>query len=140
MADILKIQLSESIIHFYDKLSAWEHTIAKNTGLSPQQNHTIEIVGSDGPIRMKPLAQKLSVTMGSLTVMINRLEKGGYVCRQKSLEDGRGFNIMLTEKGNSVYKEHHAHHLQLAEDIVSLLDLEETENLLTTLSKINRMV
>jgi DNA-binding MarR family transcriptional regulator len=133
-------QLSETIIQFYEKLFSWEHGIAKNTGLSPQQNHTIEIVGSDGPLRMKPLAEKLSVTMGTLTVMIDRLEKTGYVCRQKDLEDGRGFNIMLTDKGEVVHKEHHAYHLKLAEDIISLLDPKEASGFLKTLRKINRTI
>jgi len=131
-------QISETIIQFYDKLFSWEHAVAKNTGLSTQQNHTIEIVGSMGPIRMKPLADKLSVTMGTLTVMIDRLEKAGYLCRKKDPEDGRGFNIMLTRKGEGIHKEHHAHHLRLAEDILGLLDPEEASDFSNILEKINK--
>ncbi len=133
-------KLSDSIIEFYEKLYSWEHAIAKNTGLSPQQNHTIEIVGSNGPIRMKPLSEKLSVTMGTLTVMIDRLEKSGHVCRQKDPEDGRGFNILLTAKGKTIHKEHHAYHLNLAEDITSCLSQEEASGLLNSLAKINRKI
>jgi len=133
-------QLSETIIQFYEKLFSWEHAVAKNTSLSPQQNHTIEIVGHDFPIRMKPLAEKLSVTMGTLTVMIDRLEKTGYVCRQKDPEDGRGFNIILTKKGERIHKKHHAYHIKLAEDIISLLDPEEATNFLKALIKINRTI
>ena len=133
-------QLSETIIQFYEKLFSWEHAVAKNTSLSPQQNHTIEIVGHDSPIRMKPLAEKLSVTMGTLTVMIDRLEKTGYVCRKKDPEDGRGFNIILTKKGEGIHKKHHAYHIKLAEDIISLLDPEEATNFLNVLIKINRTI
>lgn len=132
------VQVSETIIQFYDKLFFWEHTVAKNTGLSPQQNHTIEIVGSLSPIRMKPLADKLSVTMGTLTVMIDRLEKTGYLCRKKDPEDGRGFNIILTQKGEEIHKEHHAHHIRLAEDIISRLEPKEATDFLNILEKINR--
>jgi DNA-binding MarR family transcriptional regulator len=132
------IELSEKIVQFYEKLFSWEHGVARNTGLSPQQNHTIEIVGNEGPIRMKPLAEKLSVTTGTLTVMIDRLEKGGYVCREKDPEDGRGFNIQLTEKGKRIHTEHHEYHLNLAEEIISLLETEEATYLLRILKKINR--
>jgi len=138
MADTKQIRLSESIIEFYEKLSSWEHDIAKNTGLSPQQNHTIEIDGSNGPIRMKPLAEKLSVTMGTRTAMINRLEKSGYVNRQKDPEDGRGFIILLTDKGNEVHQEHHAYHIKLVEDILSHMDHDEATGFINTLTKINR--
>ncbi len=133
-------QFSESIIQFYEKLFSWEHTVAKTSGLSPQQNHTIKIVGSAGPIRMKPLAKKLSVTTGTLTVMVDRLEKSGFVCREKDPEDGRGFNIKLTKKGNHVHKEHHAHHVKLAQNIVSNLPHDEACAFSNTLAKINENI
>lgn len=140
MTDTNLFKLSETIVEFYEKLSSWEHATARDTGLSPQQNHTIEIVGSDGPIRMRPLAEKLGVTMGTLTVMVDRLEKAGYVCREKDPEDGRGVNVVLTGKGDVTHKEHHAYHLQLAENILSHLNQEEASVFLTTLSKINRII
>ena len=140
MTDTPPAKLSETIIEFYEKLFSWEQATARHTGLSPQQNHTIEIVGSDGPIRMRPLAEKLGVTMGTLTVMIDRLEKTGYVVREKDPEDGRGFNIILTQKGEVTHKEHHAYHLQLAEDILSHIKREEASVFLNALSKINRII
>ena len=134
------VQLSETIIQFYERLFSWEHAVSKNTGLSPQQNHTIEIVGSYGPLRMKPLAEKLSVTMGTLTIMVDRLEKRGYIIRQKDSEDGRGFNIILTDKGEVVHKEHNAYHFKLAQDIISPLHPKEASGFLETLKKINRTI
>ena len=140
MDKLKRIQLSETIIQFYEKLFSWEHAVAKNTGLSPRQNHTIEVVGSDGPIRMKPLAKKLSVTMGTLTVMIDRLEKAGYVFRQKDSDDGRGFNIVLTQKGDKIHKKHHADHTKLTGDIINQLDSIEASNFLKALININKAI
>jgi len=140
MKQPLSVQLSEAIIEFYEKLFSWENAVARHSGLSPQQNQTIEIVGGAGLIRMKALAEKLSVTMGTLTVMINRLEKEGYVCRQKDPEDGRGFNISLTQKGNAVHEEHHAYHLKLVEDITDVLDPETAPLFLKTLIQINEAI
>ena len=132
--------LSDAIVQFYEKIFSWEHGIARNTGLSPQQLHTIEIVGSNGPIRMKPLAEKLSITTGTLTVMVNRLEKGEYLYRKKDPQDGRGFNILLTGKGKAVYKRHHDYHQKLTEEITGLLEPSETKHLLSILTKINKLV
>jgi DNA-binding MarR family transcriptional regulator len=131
------INLSESLIQFYEKMFSWEIAVAKTNGLSPQQNHTIEIVGSEGSIRMKPLAQKLSVTTGTLTVMIDRLEKSGYLQRKNDPADGRAYNIELTQKGEEIHKEHHTYHLKLAEDINGLLEHEELNQLTAILKKIN---
>ncbi|MBU2646105.1 MarR family transcriptional regulator [bacterium] len=133
-------KLSESLIQFYEKLSAWEVAVARNSGLSTQQNHTIEIIGGAGRIRMKPLAEKLGVTTGTLTVMIDRLQKAGYVQRQPDPSDGRAFNVVLTEKGDAAYLEHHAFHENLTRDIVGCLDSKEQERFTDMLKKINSVV
>jgi DNA-binding MarR family transcriptional regulator len=130
-------RLSTALIQFYEKLFSWESAVAKNSGLSPQQNHTIEIVGDEGPIRMKPLSEKLGVTTGTLTVMIDRLEKAGFVERRNDPEDRRAFNVVLTKKGKEIHKEHHAYHHQLVEDISSDLDPEQIERFVETLEKVN---
>lgn len=132
-------KLSKAVIQFYEKLFSWEHAVAKNTGLSPQQNHTIEIVGTEGSIRMKPLAEKLGITTGTLTVMIDRLEKAGFLERMRDPSDRRAFNVVLTEKGREIYQEHHTYHLKLAEDIVGCLDEKETERFARILEKINTL-
>lgn len=130
-------ELSEAMIQFYEKMSSWENGVAKTRGLSPQQNHTIDIVGHAGSIRMKPLAEKLSITTGTLTVMIDRLEKSGYVHRKKDPRDKRAFNIVLTKKGLKVHREHHSFHLKLAQDVISNLDPAQAECFSQTLIKIN---
>ena len=130
-------RLSNALIQFYEKLFSWENAVAKNSGLSPQQNHTIEIVGDEGPIRMKPLSEKLGVTTGTLTVMIDRLEKAGYVERKNDLQDRRVYYVGLTEKGLKVHNEHHAYHHKLAEDISGGLEQEQVSEFIAILEKVN---
>ena len=67
--------LSDLIIEFYEKLSSWEHSVVEGSGLTLPQTHTIEILGVNDGIRMKDLAAKMGVTTGTLTVMIDNLEK-----------------------------------------------------------------
>ncbi len=43
--------------------------------------------------------------------------------------------LMLTDKGEVVHKEHHAYHLKLAEDIISLFDPKEASGFLKALKK-----
>ncbi len=131
--------LSYLVIQFYEKMFSWENAIAKNSGLSPQQNHTIEIVGNEGPLRMKPLSEKLGVTTGTLTVMIDRLQKAGYVQRHNDPNDRRAFNIVLTEKGKKIHDEHHAYHHKLVEDITGCLNEAEFEQFPRILGKINKI-
>jgi len=133
-------ELLVELIQFYEKLSAWETAAARNSGLSPQQNHAIEIIGACGRIRMKPLAEKLGVTTGTLTVMVDRLQRSGYVLRQADPADGRAFNVVLTDAGDEIYRNHHLLHEHLTLDIVGCLDGNEQDLFTELLKRINRTV
>ena len=106
-------ELSKMIIEFYEKLSTWEEEVVKDSGLTTAQNHTIEIVGHAGTIKMRKLADKLGVTTGTLTVSIDRLEKKELLKRVPHKEDRRSYLIELTDKGREAFAMHHKHHLNL---------------------------
>ncbi len=121
-------ELSQLIIELYEKISSWEHTVVKGSGLSLAQMHTIEIIGHHENLRMKELAGKMGVTTGTLTVMIDRLEKAGLVLRQPHPNDRRSYVITLTSRGREHFKEHHKlHSLLTAELTASFNDQEVSE-------------
>ena len=59
-----------------------------------------------GSPTMSELANRLNVTQGAVTQMATRLEKKGYVVRQKDTEDKRVTTISLTEKGKVLCEQH----------------------------------
>lgn len=118
-------ELSKTIIEFYEKLSTWEEGVVKDSGLTTSQNHTIEIVGHEGAIKMRKLAGKLGVTTGTLTVSIDRLEEKELLRRVPHKSDRRSYLIELTDKGQEVFKRHHNHHLNLTREIMT--DISEQE-------------
>ena len=129
-------KLAHQIIEFYEKISSWEHGVVKGTGLSPAQMHTIEIIGHEQSLRMKELAEKIGITTGTLTVMIDRLQKLGFVKRIPHEQDRRSFLVVLTQKGEKQFNNHHELHVKLTEEITGTLTSKELENLSTTLGKI----
>ena len=118
-------ELSKTIIEFYEKLSTWEEGVVKDSGLTTAQNHTIEIVGHEGSIKMRKLADKLGVTTGTLTVSIDRLEEKALLRRLPHKSDRRSYLIELTDKGQEVFKMHHNHHLNLTREMMT--DFSEKE-------------
>ncbi len=128
--------ISDNIVEFYERISSWEMAVVKGTGLSLPQMHAIEVVGNSGPIRMKDLAEKLGVVMGTLTVLIKRLERDGFVERRENPEDQRSFCVDLTESGREKYEGHHKHHLLLAEEICSGLTNEEQDQFNMIIEKV----
>jgi DNA-binding MarR family transcriptional regulator len=98
--------------------------------------HTLEILGSSGNLRMKELAEKMGVTTGSLTVLVDRLVRARLVERQPNEQDRRSIQVRLTPEGKKHFIEHHNLHTQLSEDIAGALAPAEAALFLDMLRRI----
>lgn len=67
---------------------------------------------ADAGIRMSELASSLRFSGGGLTRLVDKLEKKGFLLRQRCPEDGRGFEVLLTPLGRQKLKRIHAKHLR----------------------------
>jgi len=75
--------------------------------------------------RIRELAQRMQVQHHSAVELVNRLERGGYVKRERAQEDRREVLLALTGKGERVLAELAAHHHEelqsAAPDLVAAL-------------------
>ena len=76
---------------FNDILTIEESELQKSQfdDLSIKEMHTIEAIGLHNERTSSEVAKRLSITVGTLTVAINNLEKKGYVERVRSEKDRR---------------------------------------------------
>lgn len=128
-------ELTQLLIEFYEKFSSWEHSVVKGKGITLPQMHTIEILGASGNLRMKELAEKMGITTGSLTVLVDRLEKKGLAGRTPHEEDRRSIRVSLTDKGMKHFQEHHNLHTRLTQEITGHLSPDEIRNMIKLLKK-----
>ncbi|MBI9089335.1 MAG: MarR family transcriptional regulator [Desulfobacterium sp.] len=132
--------LARLIVEFYEKLSSWEESVVRDSGLTTAQIHTIEIVGHAGAIKMKDLAGKIGVTTGTLTVSIDRLEKKGLLVRRPHEKDRRSYMIELTREGKTYFEEHHNFHIRMTEEMVSCLGEQEQKAFAAIIEKILKKI
>ncbi|WP_291329559.1 MarR family winged helix-turn-helix transcriptional regulator [Desulfovibrio sp. UCD-KL4C] len=130
--------LNHSVVEFYEKLSSWENDIVRGKGITLPQMHTLEVLGSQQPMRMKELAQGMGITTGTLTVLVDRLEIKGFVCRKPHDSDRRSILVELTESGEAMFAEHDRLHLRLIEELTSEISDSEREVFLNCLEKMNK--
>lgn len=78
--------------------------------------HVIEMVDQNNNKPMSLIAKKLKVTVGSLTICINRLVQKGYLLRIRHEMDHRIILVSTTQKAKKVLKEHDKFH----ENIIGL--------------------
>jgi DNA-binding MarR family transcriptional regulator len=131
---------SRLVVEFYERLSAWESTVVRGSGLTTTQNHLIEIVGHSGAIQMKDLAVKIGVTTGTLTVAVDRLEEKNLLKRVSHQTDRRSYLIELTEAGRMVFEKHHALHLGLTRNMLETLTDEEKSRFSLLLKKVGESI
>ncbi|MBN2526933.1 MAG: MarR family transcriptional regulator [Deltaproteobacteria bacterium] len=125
MKAALKSDFGHKLLEFYERISAWEQGVVDESQLSPAQMHALEMLGHMGTPTMKALAGRLGVTTGTLTAMIDRLEKGQLVERTRNPDDRRSTILQLTDSGRMHFEQHHAYHIQLTEELSASFSEDE---------------
>jgi DNA-binding MarR family transcriptional regulator len=87
---------------------------------------------------MSEIAAGLDITMGTLTIAVDRLIKKGYLERSRSETDRRIVNVNLTKRGKLAYRIHEKFHMDMVKAIMMDFTPAEEEILLTALSKLNK--
>lgn len=68
------------------------------TDLAPSHGDILAMLYQHKKLTMKEIAEKIHRTKPTVTILVNKLEKLGFVKREKSNEDSRITYIMLTQK------------------------------------------
>ena len=97
--------------------------------LSESQLGTLEALYYLGPMCQKDIGDKLLVSGGNMTMVINNLEKRGLVSRERDAKDRRQIMIHLTEKGQQLISDLFPKHAQYITDLMAVLTPEEQEQL-----------
>ena len=87
---------------------------------------------------LSELAERLLVTGGNITGIIDRLERNGYVYRERDKKDRRIVRALLTEKGFDLYKSFLPRYKEVMRKINSVLTTEERQQLQRLLKKLGQ--
>ena len=130
----LLVAIYEDVIHIE------EDSLKKGafSDLSITEIHTIEAVGLYGSKTMSEIASALDITMGTLTIAVDKLIKKGYMERTRSAADRRIVNVSLTRRGKLAYRIHEKFHMDMVKAITDDFTPEEEEVLLVALGKLNK--
>jgi DNA-binding MarR family transcriptional regulator len=91
-------------------------------------------------IRVSDLAERLDVATPTATQMVIRLEKAGYVKRQRSTQDKRTVLLVLTEKGSGYMENAHKQFVRRFEAAVKFLGKEDSEKLAELLNRMSEFM
>lgn len=132
--------INDIIVELFKNILTIEERSLRNRGirdLSMTEIHTIEAIGKGSYKTMSEIAEALNITMGTLTISINRLESKDYVYRSKDPNDRRVVLASLTKKGELVDKIHKNFHDEMIDHVMVDLKLDEDQALINALKNIN---
>ncbi len=127
---------------FNQILFSEEQTLKERIGndLSLKDIHIIEAIDlCSEQSTAGSVAKQLNITLGTLTIAINRLVVKGYVVRQRDSEDKRKVQLALTQKGIQVNQIHQNFHKQMVDKVLNNLNSEEQKILVNALEKISEI-
>jgi len=97
----------------------------RSFGLTQPQFSVIEALGHLGPLTVGTICQKMLVSGGNMTLVLDNIEKLEFVERIPSREDRRAILVRLTPKGKELFDKVFATHAENVTQIMSVLSANE---------------
>ncbi len=107
-------------------------------GLSGSQLGILRVLAESSAqgLKLNEISQRLSVTPGNLTGLVDRLEEAGYLRRAPHPEDRRVTLAVLTSAGRKLFEQIHPAHAARVAHLMSALSASEQELLAELLGRL----
>lgn len=102
-------------------------------GLNTSEFGVLEMLHHKGPQAVQKVAEKILVSSGTVTYVIDKLQKKGLVERKKCDKDKRIYYVCLTEKGDILIQDIFEKHKVFLSELFQKLTEEEKDNLVKSL-------
>jgi MarR family transcriptional regulator, 2-MHQ and catechol-resistance regulon repressor len=133
------LAIIRELVRAYQAFVTYDEAHIRKLDLTSPQFDVIATLGNTPGMTMGQLAEKTLVTKGTLTGIIDRLEKKGLVRREVPPENRRCFKIVLTPEGERVFEEVFPSHIAYMKERFDLLSPEEAEQTKVVLSRLREI-
>jgi DNA-binding MarR family transcriptional regulator len=128
--------LNRAVRLFIAGSSLYSQRVAEKLGLHPTDLQFLNLLELLGPLTPKVLGRYSGLSSGGVTVVLDRLEKAGYVRRRRNPEDGRS---VVVEFSPAKQRKVTVHYDAVDRQFAALLDASSEKELDTILAFFGRM-
>lgn len=111
-------------------------THIRSVCLTPSQFAVVECLGHRGEMTLGELSDKMLMSCGNITMVVQNLEKEGLVKRKRSQADRRVVHVTLTPEGQSRFEAIFPAHAARIHELADVLSVTEQEQLSRLLKKL----
>lgn len=114
----------------------YHQTVHGKVGTRQGQGKILSILRRENGIGQKELAERLQIRPASLSELLDKMQKSGWIQRQVNERDRRKINVFLTDSGQIVSEQMMEARRDMANGVFGVLNQEEQTQLETLLSKL----
>ncbi len=130
----------ETIIYLYTESRRLTKGMASQFGLTGPQLTVLKLLESFGDLSFSSLSERIRAQNSTVTGIIDRMEREGYVRRERSTTDRRVIFIRLTEKGARLARYIQVEPMEIFRNALIDLSQADLRELLRILTKLQKRV
>ena len=127
------------LVRTYQAFSAYSEAFVRQHNMTPAQFDVIATLGNTVGLTMGEIGEKTLITKGTLTGIVDRLEKKGLVIREIPPENRRSIVVKLTPEGETIFKQVFPAHIADMKQHFERLDASELELLRVLLNRLRQV-
>jgi len=111
----------------YQTVSAFESACLREFGLTQSQADVLFALGQEGQLSCKELGDRACISKGTLTGVLDRLERKRLIRRRPSKDDRRVMNVSLSLEGDALFHRAYAAYVAALSERARLEPLEDRQ-------------
>jgi MarR family transcriptional regulator, 2-MHQ and catechol-resistance regulon repressor len=140
MSDTAQRDPSLELFIVLSRAYAWVNAHAvrdiRRTGLNPTEFGILEVLYHLGPLPLQQIGEKILISSGNITYVVDKLEQKQLLVRKPSVHDRRVIFAELTPQGQALLADFFPQHTQAIRTAVSGLSPEEQMQAVQLLRKL----
>jgi MarR family 2-MHQ and catechol resistance regulon transcriptional repressor len=128
-----------ALVRAYQAFSSYSETFVRQYDLTSAQFDVIATLGNTQGMSMGEIGEKTLITKGTLTGVVDRLERKGLVTRETPPENRRSVIVQLTAAGQQLFEQVFPAHIKDIKQHLEPLDPSEMELLRVLLNRIQTL-
>ncbi|MCW2278505.1 MarR family winged helix-turn-helix transcriptional regulator [Heliophilum fasciatum] len=136
----INLKLVVAMARSYNQLFAQIEKNVQAYGFTISEFGVLELLWHKGEQPIQKVAEKILVTSGTITYIIDKLQKKDFVVRKKCAKDKRVYYVSLTPKGEEVIADIFPKHQQFIDHLLADMDDNSKKILVRSLLEMKKSI
>jgi len=130
------LKLFVVLVKAYQAVQEIDYRDIRSYGFNPTEFAVLDLLYHKGSHPLQQIGEKILITSGSITYVVDKLEKKGLIARQPCEKDRRVIYAVLTESGQEMMNRIFPQHAEVLTKALAGLNADEQESAARLLKKI----